>query len=75
MSPNWKVLYWGKEYVSELENGEVGERTYREQGLHKFAHDATKEEANEEGEHQWAMTPEPYPSVFPLKNVGRHELE
>lgn len=25
-------------------------RTYREQGLHKFAHNSAKEEANEDGE-------------------------
>jgi hypothetical protein len=38
--------------------------TYGEQGLHKLAHDSTKEEAHKYSEEQWAIAPEPYSSVF-----------
>ena len=53
--------------VGKEERRDTG--TYGKQRLYKFAHNAAKDEAHEDSEQHWTMTPEPYPSVFPSDNV------
>ena len=60
----------GEKYT--LDAGKEGRRdagTYGKQGLYKLAHNAAEDEAYEDGEQQWTMTPEPYPPAFPSENV------
>ena len=67
------------DYIAELEGlilgrgihlryreGRKNTETYRKQGLYKLAQNTAEDEAYEDREHHWTMTPEPYPSVFPL---------
>jgi hypothetical protein len=44
-------LVLGRETCVRIKDQEEGERTHGEQGLHKFAHNSAKEQANEDGEH------------------------
>ncbi len=66
-------LILGREIHLRLREGRTDTGTYGKQGLYKLAHDAAEDEAYEDGEHHGTMAPEPYPSVFPLENPGRHE--